>query len=154
MNMITNMTSALDKCALEKDCTFIRRVGVHMDFGAFKGADIMKSGAVLKKIIGVEFKDNSVMSCAANSKTMQTWNSIDMIVYCPQGTKAHYVDDISIHSGESEVILGRGYHMVVRDAYRDKQTGKPTLKVDVILGSDKDRLTNEQMKAMYEKYLI
>ena len=154
MSMITNITSALDKCALEKDCTFIRRVGPHMDFGVFKGADIMNNESNLKKLIGAEFKDNSIMSCSANSKVMGTWNNIDMLVYCPKGTKAHYVSDISQHSHESEVILGRGYHLVVRDAYRDKKTGKPTIKVDVILGSDKDRLTDEQMKAMYEKYLV
>lgn len=157
MSMIKNITNALDKCQSQEDFNLIRRVGPSMNFGSFNGSELIKkikNKEFCKSVIGQEFVDNSIMSCSTTKSVMKEWGPIDVELYCPKGIKMHYCTDISTSGqGEAEVILGRGYHMVIREAYWDEKEKKPTIKADVILGSDSDRLSDSQLKQLYDKYL-
>ena len=145
------MTEALDKCASDRDVWLQRGVG-EMHFGGIDFSDIENGKAPLDSLVGREFINNSFMSCGSAKKTGFSGPLI-LNIYCPKGTKMHYVPEISAYGhGENETIINRGYHFVIKKVEKAKN-GKFYVDIDLLVGSDADRLTNEQMKKLYDKYL-
>lgn len=151
-NQAVLMTEALDNCISDRDVWLQRGVS-ELHFGGLDFSEVIDGKVPLQSIIGKEFINNSFMSCGTAKGSGFAGHALIMNIYCPRGTKMHYVNDISHYkgAGENETIINRGYHFVVRKA--EKVNGHFYIDVDLIVGSDYDRLTNEQMKKLYNKYL-
>lgn len=146
------MTEALDKSVSSQDVWLQRGVS-EMHFGGIDFSDIVKGKVELSSLVGKEFINNSFMSCGSAKGTGFSNSSVTLNIYCPKGTKMHYVNDISHYSGgENETIINRGYHFVIKKVEKAKN-GNYYIDVDLIVGSDADRLTDEQMKKIYDKNL-
>lgn len=145
------MTSALDKSISSKDVWLQRGVsGMH--FGGIDFSDIEQGKVELSSMIGKEFINNSFMSCGT-AKNTGFDGPLILNIYCPKGTKMNYVNEISHFKGhENETIINRGYHFIIKKMEKNKN-GQFFVDIDLIVGSDSDRLTDEQMKKLYDKYL-
>ena len=145
------MTDALDKCSSPQDVWLQRGVS-EMHFGGIDFTDILTGNTPLSSIVGKEFINNSFMSCGSAKNEGFVSPKLIMNIYCPRGTKMHYVEDVTNVGGEYETIINRGYHFVVKKAVKGKD-GKFYVDIDLLAGSDSDRLTDAQMKKLYDKYL-
>ena len=73
-------------------------------------------------------------------------------VYCPKGTKGLYVESISQFAGENEMILQRGYTYRITKTEKNSN-GRIFVDCEVVLGSDKDKYTHEQLVDVANKYI-
>ena len=144
------MTAALDKCASEKDVWLQRGVS-DMHFGGMDFSELSgMSKKELEKFVGREYINNSFMSCGS-SKGSGFSGSLILNIYCPKGTKMHYVGDVSYYHSENETIIQRGYHFKITKI--QKKGYQYYMDVDLLLGSDADKLTEAQVNKLYDKYL-
>ena len=143
------MTAALDKCPSTKDA-WLQRGCQQMNFGGVKLHAGM-SNEELQAYIGQEYIDGGFMSCGAAKGTGFTSQPVMLNIYCPKGTKMHYVASESQYKNENEMIIQRGYHYRIAKIMKSNYT--LYVDVDVIVGSDADKLTEKQMEKLYDKYL-
>ena len=92
-------------------------------------------------------------SAGAAKNTGMPNRPIILNVYCPKGTKGLYVESISHYAGENEMILQRGYTYKITDVEKDSD-GKIFVGCEVVLGSDKDKYTHEQLVDVANKYIM
>lgn len=152
MQRVPLMTAALDKCKTTKDIWLQRGVG-EMHLGGIDFSELMKDESKMQSLIGTEFINNGFMSCGSH-KGSGFSGSLIMNIYCPKGAKMHYVGgDISHFAGgsEDETIIQRGYHFKITKIV--KKNSQFFMDIDMLLGSDSDKLTMAQVEKMYDKYL-
>lgn len=64
------------------------------------------------KLIGTVFRDPAFLSTSIKEGGVFSGN-VQMIIKVPKGTQSRYVNDISYHKSEKELILGRETRMVI-----------------------------------------
>lgn len=88
-----------------KEIPFDTRVYRHVGSEAFKGD--------LKALGGKVYTDPGYLSTAIKDGGFGASRPVKMVIDVPKGTKARYVDVISLNKGEKEMILPRGTKMLV-----------------------------------------
>lgn len=148
VSAVTHMTSAIDKSVIDFD--FWTQRGTNQV--NFPNTKINNSTSIeeLQKLVGTKFEDQAFVSTGAAKNTGFSTSGIILNIYCPKGTKGAYVDNISSFSGENELILQRGYSYKVTKV--EKKGGKIYMDCDLILGSDANKYTKEQLEEIKEKY--
>lgn len=106
--------SALSKASLPED-VIVRR-GSEFDslkglLGADKGSDVVPNK---DNYIGMIIKDKGFMSTSP-SHSGGFSGDIEYVIKVPKGSQAMYVDSISRHPGEEELLLNAGTRFVVED---------------------------------------
>ena len=88
-------------------------------------------------IVGMRFAENGFASTAANWE--KAWHKPVMLdIVAPKGTKGMYVDLISRHSGEKEIMLQNGTFFEIRSAGMAWHHYEEVMKLDVVvIGSKK-----------------
>ena len=147
---VKNMTSAIDKSVIDFD--FWTQRGTNAV--NFPGKQINSGTSLqdLQALVGTKFEDQAFVSTGAAKNTGFKTPGIILNIYCPKGTKGAYVDNISAFSGENELILQRGYSYKVTKV--EKKDGKIYMDCDLILGSDSNKYTNEQLEEIKNKYFV
>lgn len=146
---VKGMTEVIDKSTYDKDIWLQRAVSNLSDKNIGLEIDESTDIAYLQSLVGKTFKDQGFLSCGA-AKGSGFNNSIILNIYCPKGTKMFYIQPWSYYSNENEMIIQRGYSYKIRKA--EKKGYKIYLDVDCILGSDKDKYNDEQLKEISQKY--
>ena len=156
---ITEVTSAIDKCVWDEDIWVQRGISDSKIFklpgssGPSFLYEIQKNGN-LQSLVGTTFKDNGFYSAGAGKGTGFSSSEIIFNTYCPKGTKMAYMNTKGhyAHGSENEMILQRGYSYRITKA--EYKNGKYFIDCEVILNSDKDKVTNfEELEAIGNKYL-
>lgn len=157
-NGVTLLTNAIDKCVWDEDIWVQRGVGSDMKFQLPGGGKITNlynmSESELQSLVGTSFKDNGFYSAGAGKGTGFSSQDIILNTYCPKGTKMAYMNTKGHYSygGENEMILQRGYSYRITKV--EKKGSKYYLDVEVILDSDKDKITSqEELSNLSKKYL-
>lgn len=144
------ITSALDKCATDRDMWVERSVDAGMRFGDATLGDLISHP---EDYVGMSFKNHAFMSCSAAKGTSFAGKQITMNVYLPRGTKAAYIMGLSVEGkSENEMLINRGYTYIIR-GIEGKGFGQATIDIELRLGSDRDRMSDDQMKERYGRYL-
>ena len=149
---VKNMTNVINKSTYDKDIWLQRGVNTIIDETNGIKIDSNITKGQLDQLIGKSFKDQGFVSCGAAKGTGFTTRDIIMNVYCPRGTKMLYMEEESNYSGteENEMILQRGYTYKITKA--ELSNGRIYLDVDVLLGSDEEKYTDEQLEEVKNKY--
>ncbi len=144
------ITSALDKCRSKRDMWLQRMVKDDMNFGGLFLDDLIKDpqGAV-----GQSFVNHGFMSCGAAKGTGNFFaRPITLNIYCPKGTSmAYIVNNSSMGDSENEMLINRGYTYVIRKV--EIKDGHAFVDLDLQLGTDRYRLSDESALKKYEKLL-
>lgn len=144
------ITSALDKCHSKRDMWLQRMVKADMNFGGLFLDDLVKDpqGAV-----GQSFVNHAFMSCGAAKGTGAFFaRPITLNIYCPKGTSmAYIVNNSSMGDSENEMLINRGYTYVIRKV--EIKDGHAFVDLDLQLGTDRYRLSDESALKKYEKLL-
>lgn len=108
---IKQATSALKKASLPRDTIVRRGTGHNMldDLGIGKITPENKAN-----FIGAVIQDKGFMSTSP-SPSGGFSDSIEYVIKLPKGTQAMYVDSISRHMGEEELLINRGGKFIVED---------------------------------------
>lgn len=154
---VTEITNAIDKCVWDEDMWIQRGIADSKMF-RLPGSDSLHtigemSDGQFQSLVGMTFVDNGFMSCGAGKNTGFI-NQIIFNFYCPKGTKGAYMNTKGhyTHSNENEMILQRGYEYRITKV--QKGNGRTYIDCDVILGSDKNKVTDmNQLDAIGKKYL-
>lgn len=109
---IKNCQEALSKASLPKDVVVRRGSGYNMlnDLGIGKVTAENKSN-----FIGSVVLDKGFMSTSPSPTGGFTYEDIEYIIKVPQGSQAMYVDSISKHKGEQELLINCGGKFKVED---------------------------------------
>lgn len=86
-------------------------------------------------MVGLVYHDNAFLSTTVKESGV-FGGDVQLIIHCPQGTMGRYVNDISIHTNEQELLLARGTKMVVTkvEKHGDGYSTKWRLFCEVIPG--------------------
>lgn len=153
VDTVEAMTRAIDKSTFNFDYTVERGTG-HITIGGRKiGSEL--SDKELSKFVGSEFKQQSFCSTSAVESTV-SGSEFDkgclLHIYCPKGTKGMFVYDVARHKKEQyEMVLQRGYSYKINKIYR--KGGKVHIECDVILGSDDEKYSTEDLKRIERDYV-
>lgn len=155
---VTNITNAIDKCVWDQDMWVQRGIDDSRMF-RIPGSDALHtlgelSDGQLQSLVGMSFVDNGFMSCGSGKGTGFSGNPVIFNLYCPKGTKGAYMNTHGHYSytNENEMILQRGYEYRITKI--ERVGGKTYLDVDVILGSDKNKITDmTELAKIGNKYL-
>lgn len=155
---VTNMTNALDKCEWEEDMWIQRGIDDSKIFKLPGGktfnylSDLTETE--LQQLVGTSFEDKGFYSGGAGKGTGFEWKTVIFNTYCPKGTKGAYMN-IQGHyadSDENEMILQRGY--TYRITKVEKKGSRFFIDCEVILGSDKNKVTDmEELYKIGKKHL-
>lgn len=150
---VEGMTDAIELSTYDFDY-WVQR-GTHGVVDEENEVDINPSmtTAELNSLVGKQFVQRSFFSAGAAKNTGMPNRPIILNVYCPKGTKGLYVESISHYAGENEMILQRGYTYKITDVEKDSD-GKIFVGCEVVLGSDKDKYTHEQLVDVANKYIM
>ena len=135
---IENATKALDKGSFDKD-VYLRRgsdlkslLGLTGNLGQREPVSVIQQNIV--SWVGKEVSDAGFMSTTPFKRGGFQAVGVEYRIFAPKGTKAMYVDAISAHSGEREVIIKPGTKFVIRsiEMDSDKVYGNYIVYMDVI----------------------
>lgn len=120
--------SGLNKASIPKD--IIARRGSSFNslkrlLGADTGSEII---ANQEKYIGMVIQDKGFMSASPSPYGGFTNKDIEYVIKVPKGTDAMYVDRISEHEGEKELLLNAGTKFIVED-FELNSSGNRIMKV-------------------------
>lgn len=155
---VTNMTNALDKCEWEEDMWIQRGIDDSKIFKLPGGktfnylSDLTETE--LQQLVGTSFEDKGFYSGGAGKGTGFEWKKVIFNTYCPKGTKGAYMNIQGHYAGsdENEMILQRGY--TYRITKVEKKGSKLFIDCEVILGSDKNKVTDmEELYKIGKKHL-
>lgn len=118
-DLIDGCTDGLNKCVVAEDCIVHRGIGSALP----KCLNISPSDLLVNPdgIIGMRFVDKGFVSTGVS--THDAWAGVKMHIYVPKGSKGMYVDPISMHPGEHELLLQRGCEFAIR-AYSKGSNGE------------------------------
>ena len=142
---VTELTGAISQCRLEHDMWFQRGLGdLDVQLGETIKQRIQKHGA--DSVVGIKFRHKNFASMGASKGTGFSHQAVIMNLYCPKGTQCYYSgsgygSDYGL--GENEMLLNRGYSMVIRKA--EVKDGKYYIDVDVILDSNTDEVLAQDL---------
>ena len=144
---VTNLTNAIDKCVWDEDIWVQRGINDSKIF-QLPGSKTTKTitsmtPSELQQLVGTSFKDNGFYSAGAGKNTGFTGTTIIFNTYCPKGTKMAYMNTKGhyAYGSENEMILQRGYSYRITKVEKDGY--KYYIDCEVILGSDADKVTDE-----------
>lgn len=112
---IKQATAALKKASLPEE-VIVRRGS---DYNMLRELGIDISEANKDKLIGAIVTDKGFMSTSPASGGGFS-GDIEYVIKVPQGSQAMYVDTISRHSGEEELLINRGGKYIVEDVEFDR----------------------------------
>lgn len=72
----------------------------------------------LETMVGKVIRDKGFLSTTIKETGVFTSGNVRMIIDVPQGAKARYVQDISMHKSEQELLLARGSHLKIKAVER------------------------------------
>lgn len=104
---IDNATSGLEKTLLAEDTVVFRGMGGADALSKWTGIPIdkLKDVSTQQSLIGTRLTEKGFMSTGTNAGS--AWSGIQLEVYLPKGSQAMYVDPISLHRGEYEILVQR-----------------------------------------------
>ena len=104
---IDNATSGLEKTLLAEDTVVFRGMGGADALSKWTGIPIdkLKDVSTQQSLIGTRLTEKAFMSTGTNAGS--AWSGIQLEVYLPKGSQAMYVDPISLHRGEYEILVQR-----------------------------------------------
>ena len=104
---IDNATSGLEKTLLAEDTVVFRGMGGADALSKWTGIPIdkLKDVSTQQSLIGTRLTEKAFMSTGTNAGS--AWGGIQLEVYLPKGSQAMYVDPISLHRGEYEILVQR-----------------------------------------------
>lgn len=109
---IKNCQSALSKASLPQD-TIVRRGA---DYNMLDGLGVGKVTPNSKSnFIGAIVEDKGFMSTSPAPQGGFTYRDIEYVIKVPKGSQAMYVDSISKHKGEEELLINCGSKFMVED---------------------------------------
>ena len=148
IEQVKQMTAAIDKSVIDFDFWTQRGTGAIN----FPNTKINSNTSIeeLNNLVGQTFEDQAFVSTGAAKGTGFASHNIIMNIYCPKGTKAAYVPEISHFSSENELIIQRGYSYKVTKV--EKKNGIIYLDCDLQLGSDKNKYNDAQLEEIKQKY--
>ncbi len=115
-------TAGLDKCSVADDVVLFRGMtGGIDDFSIWSGipkSELSKK-AVQDSLIGSRITEKGFMSCGVSGS--KAWSGIKLEVHVPKGSKGLYVDPISKHSGERELLLQRNSTFEIKEVKTDSR---------------------------------
>lgn len=119
---IDRCTEALDAFAVAEDVVVYRGMGSMRAMASFLGmteADLSKMvrNGTLDQLAGSRGKEGAFMSTAVSKG--DAWSGPKLVALVPKGTPALYVDPVSAHRGERELLLQRGSRFDVVKAEPD-----------------------------------
>lgn len=127
LSSIKAIDKAMDAQPIPEDVILHR--GTSMD--AFKiNGQTMGSGSDLSNLIGSVQVDHAYMSTSVGNSAAFSGNPVQLKIRAPAGTPGSYVQMFSNYTHERELILARGTHMYVHNAYQ--KNGKWFLEVEVV----------------------
>lgn len=141
---VTAMTSAIDKCSYGFDC-WVQRGLWKLSVGGKSLSEFTDTDQ--KSLVGMTFRDEGFLSCGSSKGTGFVANPIIMNIYCPKGTKMHYIQPQSSFSGENETIIQRGYTYKITKV--EKKDGKTYLDVEAVLWSDSQKQKVDESLSQY-----
>lgn len=107
--------SGLGKASIPKD-TIARRGSSFNSLKRLLNADAgSEIIANQEKYIGMVIQDKGFMSASPDPHGGFTGEAIEYVIKVPKGTNAMYVDSISKHRGEKELLLNAGTKFIVED---------------------------------------
>lgn len=117
-SLINGCTSALSKSHVAEDCIVHRGIGSSLPKAiGISAADIQLNPEAL---IGHSFVDRGFTSAGVSAS--DAWGGCKMHIFVPAGSQGMYVDPISAHPGEHELLLQRGSEYVIR-SYKQSDNG-------------------------------
>ena len=118
---INAATKGLEKTILAEDTVVFRGMGEIDAFSAWTGiskSDLSKK-AVQDSLIGTKLVEKGFMSTGTNMGS--AWSGLKLEVYLPKGTQAMYVDPISRHKGEYEILVQRNSTFEIKEVKTNDQ---------------------------------
>ena len=118
---INAATKGLEKTLLAEDTVVFRGMGEIDAFSAWTGipkSDLSKK-AVQDSLIGTKLVEKGFMSTGTNMGS--AWSGLKLEVYLPKGTQAMYVDPISRHKGEYEILVQRNSTFEIKEVKTNDQ---------------------------------
>lgn len=120
--------SGLNKASIPKD-TIARRGSSFNSLKRLLNADTgSEIIANQEKYIGMVIQDKGFMSASPDPHGGFTGENIEYVIKVPKGTNAMYVDSISKHRGEKELLLNAGTKFIVED-FELNSSGNRIMKV-------------------------
>ena len=157
-NAVNNMSNAIEKCVWNEDIWVQRGVGASTNMFTLPGSSVKKSimsipDSQLDSLVGLTFTDNGFYSSGAGKGTGFASNNLIINTYCPKGTKMAYMNTKGNynHSSENEMILQRGYSYRITKV--EHKGSRYYMDVEVILGSDSQKLTGQALVEQGAKYI-
>ena len=147
---VQKMTEAIDSSVYDFDY-WCQRGTSKLKISDSLTIDYYTDEQTLQSLIGQTFKHQSFYSAGAGKGTGFS-GGIIINTYCPKGTKGFYMNTQGHYSGghENEMILQRGYSYKITKV--EKHGSQIYLDVDVILGSDKTKYNDEELKQLSIQY--
>lgn len=154
VDTVEAMSRAIDKSTFDFDYTVERGTG-HVTVAGGRRIGPELSDKQLKDFIGLEFKQQSFCSTSAVESTV-SGSEFDkgclLHIYCPKGTKGMFVYDVARYKKKQyEMILQRGYSYKINNVYR--KGGKVHIECDVVLGSDEEKYSTEDLRRIERMYV-
>lgn len=100
---------AIDKTM--RPMPFSTKVTRHVDIQAFGKTD-------LSGLAGTVFRDKGFLSTFISETGVFTSHNVKMVIDVPAGAKARYVQDISVHKSEQELLLARNTPIKINSVER------------------------------------
>lgn len=132
--LIDGCTSALNKHEISEDTLLYRGMGSYGSLARSLGINRDDINKIVSdgSIKGMRFVEKGF--CSTGVSQAAGWSkSVTLEIVAPKGTKGLYVDPISRHQGEKELLLQRGTIFEIREAKMDY--GNVRLKV-VVVGNE------------------
>lgn len=116
---IDNCTSALSKCSIAEDVVVYRGMGSQRSVARFLGVpeSSLTDQVVRDSLIGTRATEKGFLSSAIVPGS--AWSGCKLDLYLPKGTQAMFVDPVSTHSGELEVLIQRNSTFEVKEIITD-----------------------------------
>lgn len=116
---IDNCTSALSKTSVADDVLVYRGMGTQSSVARMLGVDEvhLKIDTVRDSLIGTRFTEKGFLSTAIVPDS--AWRGCKLDIYIPKGAQAMYVDPVSTHSGELELLIQRNSTFEVKEIVTD-----------------------------------
>lgn len=130
-NYIIGATNALEKSEVADDVTVWRGMGSKHTLARSLGVSKEQLSQMVTdgSIVGQAFTEKGF--CSAGVTPGAGWSKpVSLEIYVPKGTKGMYVDPISEHSGEHELLLQRNTTFKIMKA--ERVNGKYKLYVSVV----------------------
>lgn len=153
VSTIKAMDRAIDGSSYDQDIWVKRGTNNLMikNLGDAIGVDLAKiPESEYESLVGTMFKDNSFVSTAGSKNTGFSGN-IKMYIYCPKGTNMLHMSEHGNYYNENEFVLARGYTYKITKVYKEGWGGI-ALDCEVVLGSNSDRYSDEELDSIAKKY--